>query len=353
MEKLNNLGLHFLNRLPRRFFMPRPLVVLCMAGLLVCLPCVYDANAQLGDVAQGASPLQQSPEDASTSPNQFGSISGHASRADTGAPLAKAIVTLNRVGVNPDDPLVMRTDPNGAYRFTALDPGTYTVTVHRAGFTLVEYGHDKVKSDGIAAMWVHIEPGQSLQGIDVSLPAGCPSITCPPTAAQNGVGDRTQPTWFVSGTILDEDGDPADGSVTAIRMQYLPSGDVLAFSEGMAPTDEQGNFRMTGTGTKSIYIAATGIGARGSSYTTEYYPDALSFDTAQKFQVSPGTEIKNLRVVIKTIPTYSISGKISVMGGGAVKQSYGILIRALGTDPMTTIRPRGPSDLMEFLYHGV
>ena len=98
-----------------------------------------------------------------------------------------------------------------------------------------------------------------------------------------------------------------------------------------AIVDQQGNFQIRNSifpgmpASLNIYIAALGIGARGTAYTTVFYPNASSAQTAQMFTVAPGTQIRDLRIVIKTVPTYTIRGKI-VVAPDEAKQHYLVTI---------------------------
>jgi hypothetical protein len=292
---------------------------MCAIGLGLCTP--------------RASSQQQSQEEAPASSELTASISGHVFRADTGAPLGKAIVTIEHVGMYPSGARVIRTDADGAYRFTELDSGTYTVTANHIGFAGAEYSYEKIQADGMNATWLHVEAGQSLPGIDVTLSA-CTPKQCPPATTQNVTGIAPKNGWIISGTIRDEDGDLFDGYLAPVHVKYLQGGDMLDDSQVLTQiaTDEQGNFQITGGGTDTFYLAAIGVGAHGDAYTTVYCPDALSFDAAQKFSVSPGTRIADVHIVFKTVPTFTIRGKIAERDPGAASQDYAITYRNLDTD---------------------
>jgi hypothetical protein len=308
-------------RVPRRRLALHLLAALCAVSFGSCAPRAW---------AQ-----EQTQNPAAPAPDQSATISGHVFRADTGAPLGKAIVTIEHAGVSPSAARVMRTDSAGAYRFTDLEPGTYTVTANHAGFFQTAHGQEKSQADGMRATWVHVEAGQSLSDIDVSLPACTPQM-CPPPAYKV-TGTAPKDGWIVSGTMLDEDGDPFDGYVETVHVRYFPGGFVQDDRRGQVPiqvaTDDQGNFQITGTAADTFYLAAIGVGAHGDAYTIEYYPNALSFDSARKFDVSPGVKIQNVHVVFKTIPTYTIRGKIVVADGSAAKQNYAIVYRNTAADP--------------------
>ncbi len=283
--------------------------------------------------------LQQPTSQVAPLPEPTASISGRVYRADDGAPVAKAIVSLDRVGVNLGDSLVMRTGPDGSYAFTNLESGTYTIAARHVGLAAAGYAQDKIRSEGTEATWIHVEEGQSINGKDVSLPP-CSPQTCMSPQPQRTASPSQ---WVVSGSLRDEDGDPIEnGEVWAVGVQFFQYGQAMTSSKGVARTDDQGNFAIIGTEAGKVYIAAMGIGARGSAYMMTYYPEGSSFNAAQPFSVSPGTVVRDLRMVIKTAPTYTISGKILAKDPGAVKAHYGIVIRSLETDPSGYLHARDP-----------
>ncbi len=101
---------------------------------------------------------------------QLAAVSGHIFRADTGAPLAKAIVIIQKVGVYPTDRQVRRTGPAGAYALEKLDPGAYQLSAYAVGFAPAAYVQGQTGT--IVAPneeSVHVAAGQAISQIDLSL----------------------------------------------------------------------------------------------------------------------------------------------------------------------------------------
>jgi hypothetical protein len=126
----------------------------------------------------------------------MGSVSGHVYRADTGAPVAGAILHLNRQHLNLDQvvgnapapsPLAERSGTDGAYTFALVEPGDYSVHVERQGFAPIGgQGPPDTQPSPI-----FLETGQHLGNLDYKL----------------------QPTGAISGSVRDQDGGPLKGLV--------------------------------------------------------------------------------------------------------------------------------------------
>ena len=108
-------------------------------------------------------------------PGAPGQISGHVYRADTGTPLANAIVALS--SSLPGNAQSKRTATDGSYQFTALAPGFYWLSAYRTGFVGQVYGKNQPETVGVCPpSCVSLSAGQKLDGIDLRLSAD-PGIT--------------------------------------------------------------------------------------------------------------------------------------------------------------------------------
>lgn len=72
-----------------------------------------------------------------------GEISGHIYRADTGKPLAGAMVMLASTTPPDSAPRSRLSGDDGSYEFTRLPPGDYSLSAYMTGFARAEYGLDK------------------------------------------------------------------------------------------------------------------------------------------------------------------------------------------------------------------
>ena len=211
--------------------------------------------------ARGYSAAAQQAVEAPPTPSQqpatpsAGSISGHVFRADTGAPLSGAMLTLM-----PDprtDPyhrvtfLGARTGPDGAYKFASLDPATYVLRVDDPGFVTGDHPPPIV-----------LPAGQDIANIDFQL----------------------QPAGAISGRVLDQSNHPVAGNF--VRVMYRDS-----YVRGEAAmTDDRGDFRISGISPGECYVIAGTPGLPTMGENPTYYPSADSRAHAQLVEVKPGAE---------------------------------------------------------------
>jgi Carboxypeptidase regulatory-like domain len=154
---------------------------------------------------------------------------------------------------------------------------------------------------------------------------------------------RLIPAGLIAGTVIDEDRDPvARVAVTALRANYLAGGTPSWSFGGETTTDDQGNFRLSGLAPGSYFLRAGGLIQHSGEfvplkqspdhnlqYRQTYYPDTALSEVAQPLRIQPGTEIGGLRISLRTIPAYTISGRIEPAGGAAGKPIWvGITRRA-------------------------
>ncbi|HMD31194.1 MAG TPA: carboxypeptidase-like regulatory domain-containing protein, partial [Candidatus Acidoferrales bacterium] len=124
-------------------------------------------------VAPVLAQASQPPQTKAFAPAQ---VSGHVFRADTGEPLAGALVTLSTTTAIPGTSDVsLRTAGDGSYTFTGVRPGAYYVLAFRAGFHGKFYGSDK-RSLMCPAACVSVDPAQKLEAVDIRL-TGDPPIS--------------------------------------------------------------------------------------------------------------------------------------------------------------------------------
>lgn len=269
----------------RRFHLFR---VVAVFSFLLVAPFV--ANTAYGE-PQDASAETKS--DAQKTPTQLGTISGHVYRADNNEPIPHAIVSLNLQGgrgvTAAASPQSMRTDVDGAFTFTAVAPGTYMLSAQHAGY---------INGFFIRAMNSLPEPiavaaGDTLAKIDVSLLRAA----------------------VISGTILDEDNQPMEGSeVAAIRIRYENGGRLDEMTTRMAVSDDLGNFRLFDLPEGNYFVRVVSrIGStqtEAPNFRFSYYPGVPTIEGAQKLKATAGEETSGVRFAIGTQNTYTISGSV-------------------------------------------
>jgi hypothetical protein len=265
----------------------------------------------------------------------MGSVSGHIYRADTGAPIAGAIIHLihyfERAQFEGSAPVISpqaaRTGTDGAYEFASLEPGAYTVRVERQGFAPMS-GHQPTET-GPGPSQILLERGQHLGNLDYKL----------------------QPTGAISGSVHDQDGVPLQGMlVTAFCSSSGTT--VEAHAEaGHAVVDDRGDFRVYGVPPGDCYIGTgTGLGpGTAMRYSWIYYPNEASMEKAQLIPVKPEEEIRNIHFIYRYSPTYTITVKVLEGGNGGGGDRY--LVRVMSAEPgamrmLNTPQSRGSPPVM-------
>lgn len=167
-----------------------------------------------------------------------GTLSGRVVTMDTGAPLKRAVVSLQ--GEDVRDRRRAETNESGRYVFTSLAAGRYTLRVSKAGFVTLAYGQVHPRQP---ALPIQIQANTQLRGVDLALPRGS----------------------VLTGTVSDEDGEPmARALVLASRYVYR-QGERQIEPAGTDETDDRGQFRVFDLEPGEYFVSVTVAerGARG------------------------------------------------------------------------------------------
>jgi uncharacterized protein (DUF2141 family) len=146
-------------------------------------------------------------------------ILGQVVSGDAGSPVRRARVNL--IGQEVRGQKSTMTDDEGRFVFTLLPAGRYTVNASKAGYVTIAYG---AKGPGRAGTPIQLADGQKLETKAMSLPKG-------------GV---------VTGTVLDENGEPAPGTTVRAMRQVIRTGEKRLESAGTDTTDDRGQYRIYG-----------------------------------------------------------------------------------------------------------
>ena len=137
---------------------------------------------------------------ASTTTTANARLSGRVVTGDTGRPIKRARVFISAAELPGGRGML--TDENGAYDFTDLPAGRYTINASKNGYIQLSYGQRRPLQAGTP---LQLLDGQQLRGIDFALPRG----------------------GIISGRVSDETGDVMPGVVVAVmRYQYQQGDDV-------------------------------------------------------------------------------------------------------------------------------
>ncbi len=240
-------------------------------------------------------------------------ISGHVYRADTGAPLAKAVVTLYPLAVisNGRYPRA-ETQTDGSYRFYDVVPRSYTVAAACEGFVKQDYSSDGT----LTGKFLTVNSENPLQNIDFHLALG----------------------GMISGSVVDEhDKGVGEIEVSAVQLVSSPDGLESPRRVQVTQTDEHGSFRLAGLEPGSYYVCVNGpngsvVGIRTGRerYRETYYVNATAPIGAQQVPVFAGNETKDIRISIPAEKRYNITARLSGPGQDGDPPRYRYEVRVEG-----------------------
>jgi uncharacterized protein (DUF2141 family) len=203
--------------------------------------------AQQGRGGGGRAGGQQPARDAQIQqPTGTAMILGQVVTGDAGTPVRRARVNL--IGQELRGQKATMTDDEGRFVFTLLPAGRYTVNASKAGYVNIAYG---AKGPGRAGTPIQLADGQKLETKAMSLPKG-------------GV---------VTGTVLDENGEPSPGTTVRAMRQVIRTGEKRLEAAGSDTTDDRGQYRIYGLQPGQFVVYAQprnqGVGALQASVASE------------------------------------------------------------------------------------
>jgi hypothetical protein len=296
--------------------------------------CAVAARAQ----QQSQQPARDtSARPATTATTGTGRIGGHVVAADTGRPIKRARVFLSAAELGGGRGVL--TDDSGAFDFSDLPAGRYTLNASKSGFIQLSYGQRRPFQAGTP---LQLLDGQQLKSVDFALPRG-------------GV---------ISGRVSDENGDVMPGvSVEVMRYQYQ-QGDRRLVPAGQGQTDDRGVFRVWGLNPGDYYVSAVArnevpmgrgippaaaqvledaLAGRGRGngrgailagslaslasddqnrlmYAPTYYPGVGSVAEARPVTLGVSQELLNIDFGLQLVRTARVTGHVENPDGSAARQ---------------------------------
>ncbi len=214
------------------------------------------------------------------------SLEGVVISSATGEPVRKAILTLYRAGRGGLS-ITADSDSRGTFRLDDIEPGTYALSVARAGYVpQAEYRVSK------SSPWLQLGPGQLLQDLVVKITPGA----------------------TIAGRILDQDGDPHTGPASVRLQRQVRTLTGKKFSEaGWTEANGESGFVFAGLTAGRYYLVATPRQrVRRSSEDADmmtYYPDAFTAEEAVPIDVTAGAEFRGADVRIRKGRTVHVRGR--------------------------------------------
>ncbi len=268
-----------------------------------------------------------------------GRVSGRVIAGDTGRPIKRARVFLSAAELQGGRGVL--TDDTGAFDFTDLPAGRYTINASKSGFIQLSYGQRRPLQAGTP---LQLLDGQQLKGVDFALPKG-------------GV---------ISGRVSDESGDVMPGVMVSVMRYQYQQGDRRLVPAGSGQTDDRGVYRVWGLNPGDYYISAVarndgmgrgipaaavaaiadavagrggaaGRGGRGGAalalaglgqpedpdqlmYAPTYYPGVGSAAEARAVTVGVSQEVLSIDFGLQLVRTARVSGRVENPDGSSVRQ---------------------------------
>jgi hypothetical protein len=336
-----------------------------------------------GVSAGGTQTSQQTPTRAAgaQTPAGTGVIAGTLVSADGGRPIRGGRVSLTGVGSAASSMgRSVTTDSLGAFSFTELPSGAYNLTASRPGYLDVVYGQRR-PGTGRPGTPIQLADGQRLDRISLQIPRG----------------------GAISGTVRDEQGEPAFGQQVRVFKYVLRSGERALQGAGQTMTDDRGVFRvgvlspgeylvsafprdtmrdmaqeelMAAAETIAVTARAAGdeqalvnlkeqiarardfqpIDDTGEGYAPVYYPGTTQLAGAQPVLIEVGQERSGVDLQLQLVRTARISGLVTTAEGTSLQGLTGVQVTLIDADqlvPGASVRSVRPGADGRFVFGAV
>src|SRR6266404_4586674 len=227
--------------------------------------------------------------DATTTSNaKPGVVRGHVYATDTGAGVKHAEVSLRPNG--RFQPQNASTDAQGGFEFRNVEPGAYSLSCNKTGYVGSSYG---AKAANQPASTFNVADSQELKDIDC----------------------RMQRGGVITGVVTNEEGEPVVYANVQVMVKTYRRGQATLNGRNSGTTDDRGRYRIFDLSPGRYYVQASRRGQgptnnRETAYANVIYPNAMRMGDAQPLQLAPGAELGGIDMVLRTVSTYSISGKV-------------------------------------------
>jgi protocatechuate 3,4-dioxygenase beta subunit len=272
----------------RRSFPRTAIVALASLGLCV--------GSQASSFAQKAPTLENDP-----SREKLCLVGGQVVNGDTKEPLRKAHIVLTNKDSQSADPYVAITGSDGRFRIEAILPARYYINVQHVGYVSKSYGEG---DDGTSSTVLSLNAGQSVTEMLF----------------------RLQRYGVVTGRVLDEDGDPAQGIEVEVVHRYKFQGKAALSVGTRVETNDLGEYRLFDIRPGSYYLRASPPSGNGriigkvilgdsilssvGGYAATYYPSVSEVSRASEIEVRGGDEIPRIDIVLRRVRSHKIRGQI-------------------------------------------
>lgn len=222
--------------------------------------------------------------------NESKSFRGRVYDDETGIPAAAAEITLVEEVYGTRTFIGKAiTNERGAFAFAGVHLGSYSLYVKKAGF--------------LTKTVVELAPGR-----DIVV--------------------RLERVVTVSGRVLDGAGRVLENALIAVTSKSYAYGEVALVSAGLARTDNQGLYRVSGLPPGQYYVRASCEG-----YETLLYPSASGPTGAQEIDLMAGTQRREINFRLERARRFKVSGHL--MDAETNSPARAAFLRAYRADPVT------------------
>ncbi len=206
--------------------------VLTVVGLSFTLLVATPVRGVAQEQAKPQTAQTATRDNPTTPQSATAALSGRLLAADSGQPVRRATVSI--ASSENGFRRTATTDQMGAFAFTQLPPGQFTLSATRQGFLDVAYGQ-RTPGSGRPGTAIPLAAGQKLEDVSMRMPR----------------------TGVLTGLVTDEFGDPAMGVQVRAWRYVKRSGERTLAAVGGATTDDRGIYRIPGL-LPGEYVVGTG-----------------------------------------------------------------------------------------------
>jgi carboxypeptidase family protein len=228
-------------------------------------------------------------------------VAGKVVGAGTNEPLKKARVVLRSEDDSSAPPYVAITDTEGRFTIEGIRAGQYDLYVESNGYLRKSYGED---DRGNSAAILTLKPTQSMTNLIFHL----------------------QRCGVISGRVVDEDGDPAEGITVEVLHRSTSHGKVHTSAVRDAQTNDLGEYRIFDLRPGRYLVRASPAQGSGQiiggillessilksagGYAPTYYPTLSGISKATPIDLKAGEEVSRIDIMLLRQRTFKVRGRV-------------------------------------------
>jgi hypothetical protein len=238
-------------------------------------------------------------------PQGTGMVAGLVIQKATGEPVRKAVVTLTWHG-NPRSWATAMTDGSGRFKFDDLPAGNYTIAAWKDAAGTANYGGESMRQ-----MLEYVTLGEGQKRTDIVLRMIRPA--------------------YISGTVLDEQGDPIVNANVTIWTEGYPRGVRELVQHGGGRSNDRGEYHISVQDPGRFYISAGDEfkqmhsggpqAATSEVYARQFYGGSTDWHRAAQINVAPGDQIRGIDLHLAPLRAFTLHGKVTGVPGPPAAQA--------------------------------